>query len=354
MTWGLSVGGLETMLSDIASAQAVGHDIWIIVGNRDIDASIALGFDESVRLVTLGRPPGSANPWYLIKLVLWLWWINADVIHAHQESFIRLRPLIRAPMVLTVHNTRLQLSDGISAYDAICCISEAVRDDVVSRFPKCRPRVISNGINFKAARLKARYGESPFRIVQVGRLDHEQKGQDLLIRSLSAVLDRIGAAGVRVDFIGEGDSLDYLRRLSIDCGVEDRCRFLGGAQRQFIYHTLHEYDLLVQPSRYEGFGLTVVEGIAAGLPVLVSDVEGPFEIISDGQLGWCFRSEDIQDLSSKVIDLIALSRQPGFADEMRVRVEQAKTRFDIKLTARKYLEEYARLALDAGTVRLKA
>jgi glycosyltransferase involved in cell wall biosynthesis len=87
---------------------------------------------------------------------------------------------------------------------------------------------------------------------------------------------------------------------------------------------------------------------------LVSDVEGPLEIIAGGQLGWVFRSEDIQDLSSKIIDMIALSRRPGFADQMRARVEQAKTRFDIKLTARKYLDEYARLALEAGTARLKA
>jgi glycosyltransferase involved in cell wall biosynthesis len=341
------------MLSDIASAQAVAHDIWIIVGNRDIDASIALGLDRSVRLVTLGRPPGSANPWYLIKFVLWLWRINPDVIHAHQESFIRLRTLIRAPMILTVHNTRLHLSNRLSAFDAVYCISEAVRDDVVSRFPGCRPRVISNGINFKATRLKAHYGGSPFRILQVGRLDHEQKGQDLLIRSLPAVLDRVGAAGARVDFIGEGDSLHYLKRLSADCGVEDQCRFLGVAKRQSIYDTLHEYDLLVQPSRYEGFGLTVVEGIAAGLPVLVSDIEGPLEIIAGGQLGWSFRSEDTLDLSRKIIDLIALSGQPGFADRMRARVEQAKDRFDIKLTTQKYVDEYMSVAFAAPTVRSK-
>jgi glycosyltransferase involved in cell wall biosynthesis len=354
LTWGLGVGGSETMLCDLAGEQAAAHETWIIVGNRDIDALIAAGVDPSVHLGTVGRPPGSANPWYLFELVLWLRRIKPDVIHAHQESFARLRRLIRVPMVLTVHNTRLNLSKGLNAYDSVCCISEAVRNDVVSRFPGCRPRVIRNGIDFKAVRRKIHYGSTPFRIVQVSRLAHEQKGQDLLIRSLRMVLDRLGEGAVCVDFIGEGDSLDHLKRLSVDCAVDGQCRFIGVATRQSIYDTLNEYDLLVQPSRYEGFGLTVVEGIAAGLPVLVSDIEGPMEIIAEGQFGWSFRSEDTQDLSRKVIELIALSRRPEFANQMRSRIEQGKTRFDIKLTAQRYLDEYTRLVSDAGTVPQKA
>jgi glycosyltransferase involved in cell wall biosynthesis len=344
LTWGLGIGGSETMLVDIAAEQVRAHETWIAVMNRDIDASIAADLDRSVRVVTLGRPPGSLNPWYFVKLALWLLWIKPDVVHAHQESFSRFRRLIRAPMVLTVHNTRLPLSDGLAAFESVCCISEAVRIDVASRFPRCRPQVIYNGIKFDAVRRKDRYGSEPFRIVQVSRLAHEQKGQDLLIRSLRAVLDRRHAHELLVDFIGEGDSLDYLKQLSVDCGVEGQCRFLGAAARQTIYETLHEYDLLVQPSRYEGFGLTIIEGIAAGLPVLVSDIDGPVEIVADGQLGWSFRSDDTDGLSQKLIELIAASRLPGFAGQMQTRVEQGKRRFDITLTARKYLDEYARIA----------
>ncbi len=342
------------MLGDIAIEQAIAHETWIIVVNQDIDASIALRTAPSLRWVTLRRPPGSSNPWYLLKLILWLWWINPDVVHAHQESFIRLRKVIRAPMVLTVHGTRSPLSDGLAAYDSVCCISEAVRDDVVSRFPECRPRVIRNGINFAAVKLKDHYASSPFRIVQVSRLAHEIKGQDLLIRALRPVLDRLGEHSVSVDFIGGGNSLPYLRQLSVEHGVDGRCRFLGAATRQFVYDALREYDLLVQPSRYEGFGLTIVEGIAAGLPVLVSDIEGPMEIIAGGELGWSFKSEDAQDLSNKLLDLIALSREPDFADRMRSRAELAQGRFDIKLTAQSYVDEYTRLVPTAGAVRLSA
>jgi glycosyltransferase involved in cell wall biosynthesis len=354
LTWGLGVGGAETMLGDLAMEQASAHETWVIVVNRDIEASIALGASPSLRWVTLSRPPGSSNPWSLLKLILWLWWINPDVVHAHQESFIRLRRLIGAPMVLTIHGTRSPLSDGLAAFDSVCGISEAVRDDVVSRFPECRPRVIPNGINFKAMKLKALYGSSPFRIVQVSRLAHEIKGQDLLIRALRPLLDRLGDNAVSVDFIGGGESLSLLRQLCVESGVDRQCRFLGAATRQSIYATLREYDLLVQPSRYEGFGLTVVEGIAAGLPVLVSDIEGPMEIIAGGELGWSFKSEDPRDLSNKLLDLIALSRESDFAERMRTRAELARGRFDITLTAQRYVDEYMRLAPAAADVRLSA
>jgi glycosyltransferase involved in cell wall biosynthesis len=349
LTWGLGIGGLETMLGDIATEQAVGHEIWIIAGNRDIDASTVRGIDRSVRLVTLGRPRGSANPWHLAKLILRLWQINPDVVHAHQESFGRIKRFIRAPMLLTVHSAHSPLGNEVAGYDSVVCISEAVRDGVLSRFPGCRPQVIRNGIKFKAVKVKDRYGGVPFRIVQVSRLDHDVKGQDVLIRALRQVLDHLGEGSVSADFIGGGKSLDYLRQLAVDCGVESRCRFLGAVSRQSIYRALRQYDLLVQPSRHEGFGLTIVEGIAAGLPVLVSDIPGPLEIIADGQLGWSFKCEDVEELSAGIIELIALSRESDFGDRMRGRAELARARFDIKLTAQRYVEEYASLAPGAGS-----
>jgi glycosyltransferase involved in cell wall biosynthesis len=353
LTWGLGIGGLETMLGDIAAEQAVGHEIWIVVGNRDIDASTAQGIDRSVSLVTLGRPPSSANPWYLVKLILQLWRIKPDVVHAHQESFARIRNLIRAPMVLTVHGAHSPLTDRVTAYDAVFCISEAVRDSVLSRFPGCRPRVIRNGIEFEAVNLKDQYGGKPFRIVQVGRLDHRIKGQDVLIRALRRIVDRLGEGSVSVDFIGGGNSLDYLRQLAVDCGVEAQCRFLGPASRQSIYQFLPRYDLLVQPSRYEGFGLSIVEGIAAGLPVLVSDIPGPMEVIAGDQLGWSFKCDDAEDLSAKTMELIALSRHPDFAHRMRGRAKLAQARFDIRHTAQAYIEEYASLVPEPAAARLK-
>jgi len=184
----------------------------------------------------------------------------------------------------------------------------------------------------------------PFRVVQVSRLDHEIKGQDILIRALKRVNEVLGEGNVLVDFIGGGASFDYLQNLAIECRVEQFCRFLGIKTRQYVYANLCHYDLLVQPSRYEGFGLTVVEGIAAGLPVLVSDREGPMEIIEGGRLGECFTSEDFADCAAKILEIVEASKRPDYAQMMEKRTAYARSRFDIHLTAENYVNEYQKLA----------
>jgi glycosyltransferase involved in cell wall biosynthesis len=345
LIWGLGVGGAETMLVDIANEQAAKHETSVIIVNRHIDPAVASGFDGAVKVVTLGRPPGSVNPWHMLKILNALKRLRPDVLHVHEDSFARLKRLISVPMVLTIHNTRLPLRHGLAAFDSVCCISEAVRLDVETRFPDSRPLVIYNGIRYDAVSRKQQYGHRPFRIVQVGRLAHEQKGQDLLIRALSIALKRMGNDSMLVDFIGDGESLTYLKRLCVECGVEDRCRFLGSSPRQTIYEKLCGYDLLVQPSRYEGFGLTVLEGMAAGLPVLVSNIEGPLEIIAGGKFGWSFRSEDVRELAENLMDLCVLSRAPEFPERMREQVTQSRPLFDVSSTAGRYVNEYSRLAL---------
>ena len=344
LIWGLNVGGAEAMLVDIANAQAQEHEVWVIIGNNDVDRSLLSGLDCRVHGLFLGRPPGSRNPWYTCKLIVSLWRIGADVVHAHQESFIRLKRFLAAPLLLTVHDTRRSLDPSLAGFDSICCISEAVRKDVTARLEIPPPRVVYNGVKFSSIPVKRHYGGAPFRIVQISRLDHEKKGQDLLIRALRVLHDELGETRVTVDFIGDGASREFLQSLAAQCKVADHCHFLGVKSRRDIYARLQGYDLLVQPSRYEGFGLTVVEGIAAGLPVLVSDIEGPLEIIDGGRLGDCFRSDDAAACALEISALIEASRRGDFPRRMRERIDCARSRFDIGITAENYLDEYARCA----------
>lgn len=137
------------------------------------------------------------------------------------------------------------------------------------------------------------------RIVQVSRLDVEKKGQDILIKAVALLKER-GIENIEVDFIGEGRSEPRLRQLVQEYCVVNQINFLGLCDRQYIYSHLKEYDLMCHPARYEGFGLTVAEGIAAMLPVLVSDEGGPYEIIKYGELGYAFRMEDVTDCANQI------------------------------------------------------
>ncbi len=342
LIWSLKAGGSETMLVDIANQQALSNDVAIFIGNTDIDDVVLKSLNERVNVELIGRPPASQNLWYIVKLIRALLAFDPDIVHAHQESFIKFLRLLSFHKVITVQDTNQRLK-YVEGYDAVFSISEAVRDDVQAKQPGIRSTVIPNGICFSAVKAKTSYGQLPFRIVQVGRLDHRIKGQDILLRALQPVSQLFDGRRIVIDFIGEGPSKEYLSALAEELGLSEQCRFLGGQSRKTIYDQLHTYDLLVQPSRYEGFGLTVVEAMAARVPVLVSNKQGPMEIIENGKHGYHFLAEDYLDCSRQIVKILEDSQREGFAEALYAHYQYAKSRFDIADTARLYLDAYKQL-----------
>lgn len=343
LTWSLDYGGVETMLVDIANAQSETAKVAVIIVNDRIEPTILSRFSPSVSLKCLRRPEGTGNPWYTIRLFLVLRRMAPDIVHAHQESFIKVLRYFNAHKVHTVHNTGIQLSAARRHFNKVYAISEAVQTDLVRRYPDMEPIVIPNGIVCDAIAVKTRYGGKPFRIVQIGRLDPVQKGQDILIKAVALILGKTVRNAATVDFIGTGTSRTQLLELTREQGVEDMCNFLGQKTREEIYRDLKTYDLLVQPSRFEGFGLTVVEAMAAGVPVLVSDVDGPMEIIDHGQYGAYFVSEDPADCATRILEIMEVSGSEGFAKRQARNAAYARANFDISQTADKYLAEYRML-----------
>ena len=104
-----------------------------------------------------------------------------------------------------------------------------------------------------------------------------------------------------------------------------------------MYENLCNYDLFIQPSRYEGFGLTVAEAIAAKLPVLVSNIDGPLEIINGGKLGLTFENEDVTDCADKIQKFIEQGRNSKQVEEA---YQYVCENYDVSVTAQKYLEVY--------------
>lgn len=344
LIWQFQVGGAETMLVDIVNEQSLTEEVLLIVGNAMIDHALLSQLNSRVKVKLLGRPQGNRNPWYLIKLYRTIVKFRPNIIHAHFESFIRILKFIRKPRVMTIHNTGISLTARAHQYDAIFCVSASVKHDIKQRYPSLITYIVNNGINFSSIQKKSHYGDSPFRIVQVSRLDHHQKGQDVLLHAVNKVNETLkGKKKIMLDFIGDGLSQSYLQNLSKSLGMEGYCKFLGVRSRSYIYDVLQSYDLLVQPSRYEGFGLTVLEGMAAGLPVLVSDIEGPMEIIDSGRYGYHFRSEDATDCAQQILQIMKLSISPKFPSERKAAEQYVRARYSIPITAKQYLTEYAKV-----------
>lgn len=333
------------MLVNITRIQAEqGNNVHIVVINDIFEETLVRQISPDVGLHRINRKIGSHNPWDIIKLNYCLHKLKPDVVHLHYStiSYYIVLPWLKSKMCNTVHSMcNSQNIRNIKRCGPIFAISEAVREDI-ARCTGKEAVTVTNGINpdLIVPRIYRAPSAGRFKIVQVARLIHEKKGQDILIEAVANLASK--GCDVELTFIGEGPSLAELQDLAMKRGVSNIVKFLGNQSQAFVFEHLKDYDLYVHPSRIEGFGLTVAEAMSAQLPVLVSDNDGPMEIINQGQYGHFFKSGDIDGCTAKILALMRNYPSVDFLRDARNHIIDA---YNIKNTATCYLRLYSRFIL---------
>lgn len=158
----------------------------------------------------------------------------------------------------------------------IVCISQGVAGALGRWMPSVNKKIeiIPNGVLLAANSFERLVSdEKPSIILSVGRLDYP-KNYELALRALAA----LGASDVEYWIAGAGPDELGLKQLCIELGIAKQVKFLGFVRD--IPSLLNKADIFLMPSRWEGFGLAAVEAMNAGLPLVVSDVEGLREVVS--------------------------------------------------------------------------
>lgn len=330
-------GGSETMLVDIINEQVRNNTITLIILNDQVNEQLLNQIDGRVKIIKIGRLEKSRNLMPVIRLNWHLFILHPDIIHCHSYSAAGVI-FFKRNILLTAHTINIPVKYH-NRYRKIFAISGAVKKDIEKRC-NIKPIVINNGIDIKKVKEKTDYNYSIFKIVQVSRMDHEKKGQHILIEAMNILINQKWISNIKIDFIGDGASFDYLERLVLDYKLEKQINFLGFRDREYIYEHLRDYNLLVQPSLYEGFGLTIVEGMAAKVPVLVSDIDGPAEVVQEGKFGWIFKSGSEVDCANQIFNIIQTTNSQTFFEKVEAAYEYANTSFSIENTAACYSNEY--------------
>jgi glycosyltransferase involved in cell wall biosynthesis len=253
-------------------------------------------------------------------------------------------------MVSAFQNRELH-PDNYKKYQRIFAISNAVKDDVTKKgFGDIM--VIENGIPCEEIKCKgnANRGDTTH-IVQVSRIFFHQKRQDLAVHALSLLKSRLNtefknqASKLKVQkcvmhFVGDGPDMGQLKEMVSQLGLEDDVVFEGLKDRNWVFDHLRDYDLFLQPSDNEGFGLTVAEACAAKVPVLVSNVDGPLEVIDGGKLGMVFRHSDADDLADKLFQFIRDGYDTSIVEKA---YQNTLEHYSIAKTTQRYIEEYKKV-----------
>lgn len=257
-----------------------------------------------------------------------------DLLHVHDwlPSFaaIELQEAFGLPLVATIHATErgryrgVLYSDMSRAIDAaeqrlarqaqqVITCSVAMRDEVCSFFdvPVERVDVIPNGIDGSHLRRLRRKDLSDFRrryarpderiIFNVGRMVYE-KGADLLVETAPQVLSQ--APDAKFVIGGRGPLFPSLSQRIDAMNLHDKVMltgFLSDEERDQLYVAV---DVCVFPSRYEPFGIVALEAMAAGTPVVVSDVGGLGAVVEHNQTGLTAYAEDVDSLAWAIIHVL--------------------------------------------------
>lgn len=332
------------MLTNIANEQInSGHDVSIVVLNDLVNEGLKAQLDPRIRFFCIGRDPHSKLPWPAVKLYFKVLSLSPDVIHLHYARIARLLPGMRKKMCVTLHalcrpfNTKCLDSAG-----PIFAISEMVKEDIKNKVG-LESTVVYNGI--RAGDIKQRTYHIPgptFRIVQLSRLDMEKKGQDILINAVAKLIKE-HKKNIELTFIGSGESLDDLQKMVADLGITEHVRFLGQKPQEYVKEHLCDYDLSVQPSRFDGFALTVAEAMAAKVPVLVCDNQAPVEVVGYGKYGRLFKGGDVDACATAILEIMENYPDEAFLDKT---AKFVKDTYSVENTARKYLQLYEEQVLN--------
>jgi glycosyltransferase involved in cell wall biosynthesis len=170
--------------------------------------------------------------------------------------------------------------------------------------------VIHPGVYVSPSPARIRSADETIRIGVASRLV-PGKGISELISAV-AILEREGI-DVQLDIAGSGPEQDLLASSAANLGITDRVRFLGWVND--VPSVMREWDIYAQPSHAEGFGISVLEAMASGLPVVASAVGGLREIVLEGETGFLVPSSDSVALAERISRL-------GRAPELRAQMGQ--------------------------------
>ena len=210
-------------------------------------------------------------------------------------------------------------------------VSPRIRHDLVARhrFDPARTFAIPNAVDVAGASTRLPH-DGALRLLYLGRVEDAAKGVFLLPR----ILDGLDPAIV-LTVAGDGPDLPALRARC--AGLGGRIVFTGEVRPERVPSLLAAHDVLVMPSRFEGFGLTLVEAMAAGCVPVATCLAGVTDtIVTTGRDGLLFPAGDVgaarRAIAGLAVDRAALQRLSHAAHEA------ARARFSPQQMGARYLD----------------
>lgn len=358
-------GGVQFHVRDLAEHfLARGHDVAVLAPLDEQDAvvpgyvtscgrAVPVRYNGSVARLTFGPVTSS-------RVSRWLEEGDFDVLHLHEpitpSASLMALWASSEPVVATFHTSNIRsramhaanplLRPSTEKIRARIAVSEEARQ-TVRRHLGGDAYIIPNGVDttrFAPDGATTRWSGTPERptLAFLGRIDEPRKGLDVLVAAMPRILDAL--PGARLVVAGPGDVADIAAGL--DPRVRAATEFLGAVSESDKVALLRSADLYVAPhTGGESFGIVLVEAMAAGAPVLASNLEAFTAVLGDAPAGRTFPVGDRAALADAVIDLV---RDPDERIRLRGLGLRRARSFDWGVVAARVMAVYETVIEGAG------
>lgn len=342
-------GGAETMCENLTYALlAQGHQVSVVslyaqrtpISLRMEQAGVSITYLDKKLGLDLSMVP---------KLVRIMKQEKPDVVHTHLDvikyavAAAKLAGVRRC--VHTVHNVADKEAEGTVQkiinrmyfrlnWSVPVALSPLVQQTVVDFYGMSESKVpvIYNGVDLSRCIPKQDYDtRDALNFLHIGRFN-EQKNHRRLLEAFRMLADRFPNARLRM--LGDGETMDEMRQYAAQLQLEDQVCFEGS--RSDVYPYLHEADVFVLPSDYEGMPMTIIEAMGTGLPIVATAVGGVPDMLTDGQSGLLTEctAESVFHACER------LSEDTSLRQRLGLQAKQDCERFSAQYMAREYLKQY--------------
>jgi phosphatidyl-myo-inositol alpha-mannosyltransferase len=310
-------GGVQEHIRDLAEALIdLGHTVSVI-SPADDDAAlpdyvvpagraVAVPYNGSVARLSFG--PLSAN-----RVRRWIKDGNFDVLHVHEPAAPSLSLIacwvFDGPIVATVHGATTRsralhaaepmLRSALEKVSGRIAVSEAARSTLAHHLGGDAV-LIPNGVTicrFEKAEPLAGWPGEGGAIGFLGRMDEPRKGLSLLLRAFELIGSE--RPELRLLIAGPGDTSEVMAK--VPGRLRDRVVLLGQVSEAVKVQVYHSVDVFCAPNTGgESFGIVLAEAMAAGAPIVASDLDAFRRVLRGGRAGELFTSGDPADLAAAI------------------------------------------------------
>lgn len=347
----LAQGGAEALVKDMLPR----------IRARGVHVSVAMlaelgsPFERELReqgIAFLPTAPGGVHsPKHIFSLMRYLG--DFDLVHSHlfpAQLFVPMAAMLsisKVPLLITEHTTHHRRRKKwiypmekwmYSRYMLIACVSEAIAKNLKAWIPGLTEKIVivPNGIDvhrFQQAAPVSRSSigleDSKCVLLYVASFQ-ERKDHGTLLRAVAQVVD------VDLVLVGDGELRGQFERQAASLGIAQRVHFLGA--RTDVPELLKMADIYVHVPVFEGFGIAAAEAMAAGKPIIASDVPGLAQVVGD--TAELVPPGDSEALATAIRRLVA---SPELRSQLSNAALERSSQFSVEKTVEAYVDLYGKV-----------